>query len=185
MPKFVVSTTLENLEWNNSRLIKDNVVAEIGKLTQESGQDLLVFGSMGLVHSLMPHDLVDEYRILVYPVVLGGGKRLFTDDSNATLKLAATKTLGSDVVLPNYLRARGRRNRHLARLHASQPLPSTPRRADPIFRGHGATAETRAASVTRCIGSALAASTRCARPLVLEGNGLTLDTQSSHTGASR
>jgi dihydrofolate reductase len=102
LPKFVVSTTLEKVEWNNSRLIKGNVAEEVSRLKQQPGQDILVAGSATLVQTLMQHDLVDEYRLLVYPVVLGSGKRLFRDGSNATLKLVGTKTFSSGVVLLRY-----------------------------------------------------------------------------------
>ena len=102
LPKFVASTTLANVEWNNSRLIRENVAAEVVKLKKEPRQDILVFGSTALVNSLMQHGLVDEIRMLVYPVVLGSGKRLFKDGSQATLKLAEAKALGSDVVLLRY-----------------------------------------------------------------------------------
>ena len=73
LPKFVVSTTLETVEWNNSRLIKENVAEEVSKLKQQPGQDILIAGSGTLIHTLMQHNLIDEYRLLVYPVVLGSG----------------------------------------------------------------------------------------------------------------
>src|SRR5689334_4248162 len=65
LPKFVVSTTLEEVEWN-ARLIKDNIAEEVSKLKQQHGQDILIFGSGELIYTLMQHDLVDEYRLLVY-----------------------------------------------------------------------------------------------------------------------
>lgn len=102
LPKFVVSTTLGKVEWNNSGLIKENVVAEVSRLKQQPGQDILVAGSGELVHTLMQYDLIGEYRLLIYPVVLGSGKRLFGDGSNATLKLVETKTFSSGVVLLRY-----------------------------------------------------------------------------------
>ena len=107
MPKFVVSTTLKDLDWSNSTLIKKNVASELAKLKQESGGDLIVFGSMSLVNKLIQKDLIDEYRLLVYPVVLGAGKRLFDERSQTKvlLKLTATKSLGSDVALLTYTRA--------------------------------------------------------------------------------
>jgi len=74
----------------------------LSKLKQQPGQDILINGGAGLVHSLMKQDLVDEYRLLVYPVVLGSGKRLFTDGSHATLKLVESKPIGADVVLLIY-----------------------------------------------------------------------------------
>ncbi len=100
--KYVVSTTLEEVEWNNSRLIKGNIVEEISKLKQQPGQDILIAGSGELVHTLMQHDLVDDYRLLVYPVVLGSGKRLFQGGSKTTLRLVETRTFPSGVVLLEY-----------------------------------------------------------------------------------
>ncbi len=102
LPKYVVSTTLKKVEWNNSWLIKENVAEKVSKLKQQPGQDILIAGSGELVHTLMQHDLIDEYRLLVYPVVLGSGKRLFKDGSNATLKLVETKTFSSGVVALSY-----------------------------------------------------------------------------------
>lgn len=103
IPKFVVSTTLEKAEWNNSKLIKGNVIEEVSKLKQQPGKDVLVAGSATLVHTLMQHNLIDEYRLLVYPVVLGGGKGLFSGDTGMkVLRLLETKTLGSGVILLRY-----------------------------------------------------------------------------------
>lgn len=79
IPKYVVSRTLEKAEWKNSTVIKGNVAEEVSRLKQQAGQDILVAGSGELVRTLMQHDLVDEYRLMVHPVVLGGGKRLFQD----------------------------------------------------------------------------------------------------------
>ena len=95
--KYVVSTTLDNADWNNSTLIKDNVVEEIRKLKQQDGPDIVVHGSATLIQTLMQHDLVDRFRLLVYPVVLGKGKRLFKEGSTATLKLVESRALGSGV----------------------------------------------------------------------------------------
>ena len=105
-PKHVVSRTLEKLDWNNSHLIKGNIEKEVSKLKQQLGQSLLVFGSGQLVNALMQHDLIDEYRFLVYPIVLGSGKRLFSDTNKATLKLVETKTFSSGVVPLRYLPSR-------------------------------------------------------------------------------
>ena len=102
IPKYVVSTTLRQLDWNNSRLIKGNLPDEISKLKQQLGKNILVNGSATLVQTLMQHDLVDEYRLLVYPVVLGDGKRLFKDGKNTKLRLAETKTFPSGVVFLQY-----------------------------------------------------------------------------------
>src|SRR5688500_2148005 len=76
--KHVVSTTLEEpLEWNNSMLIEGNVAEEVTRLKQQPGKDILVFGSGALVNTLMGDDLIDEYRLMVFPVVVSSGKRLF------------------------------------------------------------------------------------------------------------
>jgi dihydrofolate reductase len=96
--KYVVSTTLDKAEWNNSTLIKDNVVEEIAKLKQQDGKDIAVHGSATLVQTLIRHDLVDRYRLLVYPVVLGTGKRLFQEGIATTLKLVESRPLGGGVV---------------------------------------------------------------------------------------
>lgn len=99
-PKYVVSTTLKTVDWKNSTLL--NGMAEVRQLKQQPGKDILISGSGTLVHSLMQHDLIDEYNLLVYPVTLGKGKRLFPDGLNLTLKLVETKSFGSGVVLLRY-----------------------------------------------------------------------------------
>jgi dihydrofolate reductase len=96
--KYVVSTTLDKVEWNNSTLIKDNIVEEITKLKQQDGQDIAIHGSATLVQTLMQHDLVDRYRLLVYPVVVGKGKRLFKEGIPATLKLLGSQSFSPGVV---------------------------------------------------------------------------------------
>jgi dihydrofolate reductase len=97
LPKYVVSTTLNRVEWNNSTLIKGHVVEELTKLKQQDGQDILVYGSATLVQTLIQHALVDRYRLLIYPVVLGKGKRLVQEGTTATLKLVETQTFSSGV----------------------------------------------------------------------------------------
>ncbi len=103
-PKYVVSTTLEEpLEWNNSRLIKGNVAEEVSGLKQQPGKDILIFGSGDLVHTLMQYDLIDEYRLMVFPVVVGSGKRLLREGSDTTvLRLVETRTFSSGVVVLSY-----------------------------------------------------------------------------------
>jgi dihydrofolate reductase len=102
-PKYVVSSTLKKAEWNNSTIISEDVVEEITKLKQQPGQDILVFGSAKLVQSLMEAGLVDEYRFLVHPIIMGSGKRFFRDEIVATkLKLVKTKTLALGVTLDCY-----------------------------------------------------------------------------------
>lgn len=95
--KVVVSTTLDRVEWNNSVLIRDNIFEEIAKLKQQDGTDITVHGSATLVQGLMAHDLVDRYRLLVYPVVVGQGKRLFREGIAATLKLVKAQAFSSGV----------------------------------------------------------------------------------------
>jgi len=100
MPKFVVSTTLDDAEWNNSTLIKGNVTEEVSKLKERPGGDILVNGSAQLVDTLIAHDLVDEYRLMVFPVVLGKGRRLFGEGRDPTaLKLVESKPVGPEGVL--------------------------------------------------------------------------------------
>lgn len=102
-PKYVVSSTLKKAEWNNSTIINEDVVEEVTKLKQQPGQDILMFGSATLVQSLMEADLIDEYRFLVHPTIMGGGKRFFKEGMVATkLKLVKTKTLNSGVILDCY-----------------------------------------------------------------------------------
>ena len=97
LPKYVVTTTLENGAWNNSHLIKENIVEEITRLKQEEGQDILVFGSAELGQTLLENNLVDQYNMLIYPVVVGKGKHFFKEGASANLKVVDTKTFGSGV----------------------------------------------------------------------------------------
>jgi dihydrofolate reductase len=103
MPKHVVSTTLRDPEWRNSRVIRGDVAQEISGLRAQEGGPILVIGSRTLVHTLIEHDLVDEYRLMIFPVVLGSGRRLFPETENKTvLRLADTRTFGSGVVVHTY-----------------------------------------------------------------------------------
>ena len=103
MPKYVVSSTLAEPEWNNSTVLKGDVVEEVGKLKQEQDGDIVVHGSARLVQTLIEHDLVDELRLMVYPVVLGSGKRLFGDTSDKKpLRLVESKVVGDGVSILIY-----------------------------------------------------------------------------------
>ena len=103
MRKYVVSTTLETPEWNNTQVIKENVAEEIAALKRQAGLDILVVGSGQLLRTLMEHDLVDEYRLMLHPIVLGAGKRLFQDGIDMTvLKHTGTKTFSSGVMVLYY-----------------------------------------------------------------------------------
>jgi dihydrofolate reductase len=107
MPKYVVSSTLENPEWNNSTVLKGDVAAEVAKLKESQDGDIVVHGSPSLVQTLVEHDLVDELRLMVFPVVLGTGKRLFGETSDKkTLKLADSKIVGDGVAILTYEPAR-------------------------------------------------------------------------------
>ena len=108
LPKYVASTTLGGaLEWNNSTVVKD-VAEEVSELKRQPGGDILVYGSADLMRTLMRHDLVDEYRFWVQPVVVGGGKRLFGEEGEAKeLRLAGTTTFATGTVVLSYEPARG------------------------------------------------------------------------------
>lgn len=102
LPKYVASRTLERAEWNNSTIISD-AAADVPRLKALSGRELQVHGSGRLAQSLLDHGLVDEYRLFVYPVVLGQGKRLFVDGSVPTaMRLVDTRTTSAGVVVSTY-----------------------------------------------------------------------------------
>jgi dihydrofolate reductase len=103
MPKYVVSSTLEDPQWSNTTVLKGNVIDEAAKLKQQIEGEILVHGSAQLTQALLEHDLVDELRLMVFPVVLGTGKRLFGDTTDKkTLRLASSKTVGDGVLLLTY-----------------------------------------------------------------------------------
>jgi dihydrofolate reductase len=102
MPKYVASTTLSEATWN-ATLLKGGLAQELTRLKQEVSQDILIFGSGQLVHSLIAQGLIDEYRLMVFPVILGSGKRLFPEGGEkATLSLVESKTLPSGVMVLTY-----------------------------------------------------------------------------------
>ncbi|MFZ1654613.1 MAG: dihydrofolate reductase family protein [Candidatus Moraniibacteriota bacterium] len=104
--KYVASNTLKKLEWNNSILLKNNVVEEIKKLKEQDGPDLHVHGSGNFIQTLMKHDLVDEFWLKIFPVTLGAGKRLFADGTiPVAFKLTDSKISPSGVIIANYKRA--------------------------------------------------------------------------------
>ena len=103
MPKYFVSSTLEKPEWNNSTVLKGDLAEEVAKLKQEQDGDIVVHGSAKLVQALVEHDLVDEFRLMVFPVVLGSGKRLFGDTSDKKpLRLVDSKVVGEGVAILVY-----------------------------------------------------------------------------------
>ncbi len=104
-PKYVASTTLDTAEWNAS-IIKGDLAEEVNKLKQQEGKDILVFGSGKLVEALMNLGLVDEYRLIVYPVVVGQGKKLFVDNVAASLQLVKSEVFSSGAVALTYQAAK-------------------------------------------------------------------------------
>lgn len=101
--KIVVSKTLTSTAlWSNSTLVSENVVEEIRKLKEQPGKDIYVDGSHLLVHTLVENDLVDEYRLLIYPVVLGSGKKLFPNGTRVNLQLVETKSFPTGVMWVHY-----------------------------------------------------------------------------------
>src|SRR6266851_6149769 len=112
LPKYVVSSTLEEPRWSNSTVfkgavLKGDVVTEVSKLKQELAGDIVVYASAPLVHTLMEHDLVDELRLMIFPVVLGAGARLFGETSDKKpMRLVHTQTVGDSLALLTYERVR-------------------------------------------------------------------------------
>jgi dihydrofolate reductase len=103
MPKYVVSSTLAEPEWNNSTVLKGDVAEEVAKLKQQQDGEIVVHGSPRLVQTLIEHDLVDELRLMVFPVVLGSGKRLFGETSDKkALRLVDSKVVGDGVSILVY-----------------------------------------------------------------------------------
>jgi dihydrofolate reductase len=103
VPKFVVSTTLDKAEWNNSTLIQGNLAEELAKLKQQPGKDISISGSATLVRSLLQDELLDELRLMVYPIVVGSGRRLFEDGGDQKpLKLVDAQTFTTGVLYLTY-----------------------------------------------------------------------------------
>jgi dihydrofolate reductase len=103
LPKYVVSSTLEDPDWNNSTVLKGDVVNEVSKLKRELNGDIVVYGSIQLARTLIEHDLVDELRLMIYPVVLGAGERLFGETSDKkAMRLVDTQTVGDGVAFLTY-----------------------------------------------------------------------------------
>jgi dihydrofolate reductase len=106
LPKYVVTKTLAELEWNNSHALKGDVVEEVTRLKDQPGQDILVYGSATLVRTLLQHGLIDQYNLLVYPVVLGSGKRLFGGAARTALTLEEARAYACGVALMRYGQAK-------------------------------------------------------------------------------
>jgi dihydrofolate reductase len=116
LPKYVVSSTLEDPGWNNSTVLKGDVVSEVSKLKHTVNGEIVVYASFQLVHTLIEQDLVDELRLKIYPVVLGAGERLFGETSaRKPMRLVGTQTVDGDVAFLTYERVRD----------AEKPWPNT------------------------------------------------------------
>ena len=102
MRKYVASNTMKQAEWTNTSVLADDVVGAVRELKAEGGGDILIYGSAGLVHTLLPQGVVDEVRLMIYPTLLGRGTRLFPSDYAATLELKAIRPLGSGIVHAEY-----------------------------------------------------------------------------------
>jgi dihydrofolate reductase len=103
MKKYVVSNTLQSADWNNSTILNGDVVAEISKLREQPGGDVVVHGSARLVQTLLENDLVDELRLMIFPVVLGSGKKLFGETTDKkTFRLVSSRTVGDGVEIQIY-----------------------------------------------------------------------------------
>src|SRR6266545_3252105 len=108
LPKYVVSSTLEAPAWNNTTVLKGDVIDEVSKLKQETDGEIVVAASFQLWHTLMEHDLVDELRLMIYPVVLGAGERLFGEASDKKpMRLLGTRTVAGDLAYLAYEPVRG------------------------------------------------------------------------------
>jgi dihydrofolate reductase len=107
IPKYVVSSTLEEPKWNNVTVLSGDIVTEVSKLKQELSGDIVVYASYQLGRTLMEHDLVDELRLFVYPVVLGAGERLFGETSDKRpMRLVRAQTVGDGLAFLTYERVR-------------------------------------------------------------------------------
>lgn len=102
LPKFVASRTIGSAGWNNSTVLAGDLADEARKVKERTAGDILVYGSADVVHALMPEELVDEFRLMVYPVILGRGKRLFPEGVAASLRLVESRLLGAEIVLLRY-----------------------------------------------------------------------------------
>ena len=103
LPKYVASRSLRSAAWNNTTIIGEDLVNEVKSLKAEPGADMLIYGSASIVHALMPQRLVDEYRLMVYPIVLGHGKRLFPQGTQSVMSLAECRNFNDGIVLMRYV----------------------------------------------------------------------------------
>lgn len=104
MPKYVASNTMQEADWNNTKVLSGDVVGAVRDLKDDEGGDIIVYGSAGLVHALLPHGLVDQVHMLIYPTVLGSGTRLFPGNYTSVFDLADIRRLGGGIVNAVYQR---------------------------------------------------------------------------------
>ena len=102
MPKYVFSSTLEKVEWNNSTLVRGDVIAEVTRLKQQEGRDLLIYGHGLLTETLLKHHLLDVLDLSIHPLVLGQSKQLFRQSGTVALKLVATKSFSKGIINLTY-----------------------------------------------------------------------------------
>jgi dihydrofolate reductase len=102
MPKYVVSKKLKVAEWQNSHIIRNDIIKSIKKLKRQAGKDIVVFGGAELVNSLLAHQLIDEYRLVIHPVILGNGRKLFNSPMKEKLKLVDEKRFKSGAILLSF-----------------------------------------------------------------------------------
>jgi dihydrofolate reductase len=103
LPKYVASRTLESATWNDTTIIRGDLVVQVEALKAKTDGDMLIYGSASIVHALMPQRLIDEFRLMVYPIVLGRGKRLFPDGIGSAMSLAECRTFNDGIVLLRYV----------------------------------------------------------------------------------
>jgi len=103
MPKYVVSNTLTSADaWRNSKVISGDIMPQVRALKEQPGKDIIIDGSSVLVHSLAENDLIDDYWLVIYPLALGGGKKVFADGARLNLKLIEARPLPSGVIITHY-----------------------------------------------------------------------------------
>ncbi|HEV2516236.1 MAG TPA: dihydrofolate reductase family protein [Devosia sp.] len=105
MPKYVASNTMKHADWSNTTILSGDVPSAVRKLKSDDGGDIVIYGSAGLVHSLLPHGLIDQIHMLIYPTVLGRGTRLFPSNCAVSFELMDLKQLGTGIVHAVYGRA--------------------------------------------------------------------------------
>ena len=130
LPKYVVSSTLEDPDWNNSTLVKGDVVDEVSKLKQELNGEIVVLGSPQLARTLIEHDLVDELRLMIHPVVLGAAARLFGGTSDKKrMRLVDTRTVGDGIAILTYEPSKTPNSNRTARAFRTSAPPLSTKRA--------------------------------------------------------